>query len=147
MTKVHNRMNNITYLVKYTWIHARMSFTNRHAEIVLLPTRRQRRVAECVRRSQWFRRLIPAKTVAGCGAKARDWSTRAAAAARAQGRRFSREQCQMVHLSRWVRSPPTPGAARSAGGHSPQHSLASRRSKVDGRQPSAYFTPHRIYIH
>lgn len=47
----------------------------------------------------------------------------------AQGRRFSREQCQMVHLSRWVRSPSTP-APRS----SDNRSLASRQTKVDGRQ-------------
>lgn len=97
------------------------------------------------RHKERFRRVVPAKTVAGCGAKAHDWSARAVAAARAQGRRFSREQCQMVHLSRWVRSPPTPGAARSSIGHSPQHSPASRRSKVDGRQPSAYFTAPNLH--
>lgn len=78
-------------------------------------------------------RFVPAKAGAGYGAKARDWPARGTALA--QGRRFSREQCQMVHLSRWVRSPTTLGAARSS---SNSFTSSLRRSKVARSQPTAH---------
>ncbi|CAB3220691.1 unnamed protein product [Arctia plantaginis] len=89
-------------MVSYTcpYVIHKITSKGRHAEIEVLSTRPQRRGAACSGHRERFRQVVPAKTVAGCGAKARDWSARAAAAARAQGRRFSREQCQMVHLSR-----------------------------------------------
>lgn len=69
------------------------------------------KVAARAARRRWLERAR-----GGCGAggasgsrqnERRLWREVSRLAGGAQGRRFSRQQCLMVHLSRWVRSPAT----------------------------------------
>lgn len=108
--------------------HARMSFTKLRRKVVTLKSRWLGDGSATSlfppKQSQAVARRLAIGRLCGGGA----------VVARAQGRQFSREQCQMVHLSRWVRSPLTAGAAllRTFAAARPH------RPKVDGRQLACF---------